>query len=324
MLAPLAETRERSPLLDLGIESLGIYPAFVDELAEVSGSDVEIQGPGMIRLARTEKDLVLLHSLYDWQQGLGVPLERLSCEEVARLEPALGSEQVGGLLSPLERHIAPRRLLLALCRAAAAGGVWLKAHSPVEGFVAHGGRVNAVETPAGVVSCRELLLAGGAWNGGLASRLHLEIPISPIRGQVVSIACAGVLKHTIYTHQGYLVPRESGELIAGATEDEAGFNCYPTAEGVKAILDFATSVVPALGSAPFDGACAGLRPVTPDRLPVLGSIPGWDNAHVAGGHFRNGVLLAPVTASRMAGWILERKTWEGMDGVSAERFGNEA
>ena len=139
----------------------------------------------------------------------------------------------------------------------------------------------------------------------LAEALRIQIPIRPIRGQMAALRCAMLLSHTVYCHDGYLVPRADGRLLIGATQEDVGFNCVPTTEGIQKLLAFATRMIPELAHAQFESAWAGLRPASADDLPVLGLAPGWRNVFVAAGHFRNGILLAPITADLISRLIAE-------------------
>jgi glycine oxidase len=153
-----------------------------------------------------------------------------------------------------------------------------------------------------------VVIAGGAWTPQIAAWLGAEVGVEPIRGQILALAPSPMpVRHTIYTRAGYLVPKPDGRLIVGATEDCAGFDARPTAAGIARLLAMAAELAPELAAAPFVCAWAGLRPATPDHLPLLGPLPGWENVTLATGHFRNGVLLAPLTGALIAGWLLDRR-----------------
>src|SRR5262249_39061471 len=146
------------------------------------------------------------------------------------------------------------------------------------------------------IACEHLVVAGGAWSREIGKMLSADLPIRPVKGQIVSLRqMPPPIHHTIYSHHGYLVPRGDGRIIVGATAEEAGFDTRPTVGGIRTLCDSAVNLVPALENAPFDSVWAGLRPAAPDGLPVLGLLPGWTNVHAATGHFRNGILLAPIT-----------------------------
>lgn len=320
MLAPLAETGSRTPLLDLGLESLALYSQFVEELAAATGVPVALQGPGMLRLAQTPARVEALQKVFAWQRSLGLSLEWIEAEDVRRMEPALDPGIAAAVFSPKEKSVDPRTLLCALEKACVSSGVQLVTETPVVGLETSERRVAAVRTADGNISCGELVLAAGAWTPAIARMLDLVIPVVPLRGQMVALACPGKLSHTVYSDEGYLVPREDGKLLVGATEENVGFELRPTVGGISGLLGLAGRLLTDASPLPFHSAWAGLRPASPDHLPILGSATGWANLHLATGHFRNGILLTPVTARIMAAWITERESDPLLRGVELNRF----
>lgn len=305
MLAPLAETRGPGPFLDLALASLRRYPDFTALLREEAETDLAIQGPGMLRVARTEAEAEAQCAAWEWQQETGLPLSCLSADELRRLEPALGPDIRAALFSPEERHIAPRILHCALQRACQRHGVEVRVETLVVGFETADGRVTAVQTPQGVISGGHFIVSGGAWSQGLAKMLGACLPVSPLRGQALALSpeMPLPLRHTLYTHGGYLVPR-AGQIIVGATEEIVGFDAGCTPEGQTYLQELANVLVPSLSSSRVTERWAGLRPVSADGLPLLGRLPGWANLHAATGHGRNGILLAPITGEVMAAHLL--------------------
>jgi glycine oxidase len=317
MLAPLAEAREPSPFVALALASLHLYPGIAAALHEAIGLDVELRGPGMLRVALTDGEAEALRQEWAWQREAGLRMEWLTGQEARRLEPALAPEVRAAIFSPEERHVEPRRLVRAWGLAAAARGVRVREGTAATGFETRRGgadrsapgsaanRVTAVLTGETRTPCGALVVAGGAWSGEVAGCLGARLPVFPVRGQILALACLPPpVRHTIYTHTGYLVPKADGRIVVGATEDRAGFDARPTASGMGRLLTMAPALAPALAEAPFESAWAGLRPATADRLPLLGPLPGWENVVLATGHYRNGILLAPITAERLAEYIV--------------------
>jgi glycine oxidase len=311
MLAPLAEAPEPSPFVALGLASLRLYPGIAATLYEEVGLDAELRGPGMLRVALTEGEVEALRRQWMWQRETGLPLEWLTGVEARRLEPALAPEVCAAIFSPEEQHVEPRRLVRAWGLAAVGRGVRVREGVAVTGFETRHGRVTGVVTGAACVDCDVLVVAGGAWSGELAGLVGaaggrpIDLPVFPVRGQILALACLPPpVRHTIYAQTGYLVPKADGRVVVGATEDHVGFNARPTARGMGRLLAMAPALVPALADAPFESAWAGLRPATVDRLPLLGPLPGWENVVLATGHYRNGILLAPITAERVARQIV--------------------
>ncbi len=307
MLAPLAEARREGPFVPLAVESLHLWPLFVDQLVEETETALRIAGPGMLRVARTPAEEAALCAALDWQRGFALPLHRLNAAELHALEPALGTGVCGGVLSPDERHVEPRLLLQALEEACLKRGVTIKPETTVTGFETGGGRVLAVQTEKTRLSGGAYVITSGAWSEALGLALGSHLPIHPLRGQMLAFGPLHPIpfKHTLYAQGGYLVPRTRGRVIAGATEERAGFDAHTTEAGIGSLAAMAAALVPSLSAAPQHSIWAGLRPVSADGLPLLGRLPGWDNIHVAAGHGRNGILLTPLTGRLMAAHLLQ-------------------
>jgi glycine oxidase len=306
MLAPLAEAREAGPFLMLALAGLEAHSPWLERLRVETGMDVGPHGPGMLRLAAVG-EAETLRASFEWQQNQGLPLEWLDAAAARQLEPALAPCD-GALFSPQERHVQPPLVVQALARSVVAKGGRVTEGTTVRGFVTGRARVQAVLTREGEVPCGEVVIAGGAWTTSIAAELGASLGVVPIRGQILALAPHPLpICHTVYTRAGYLVPKPDGRLIVGATEDQAGFTARPTAAGVERLLNVAVRLAPDLAAAPFHSAWAGLRPATSDRLPLLGPLPDWQNVALATGHFRNGVLLAPLTGALLAEWVLYRR-----------------
>ena len=307
MLAPLAEAGREGPFVPLAVESLRLWPLFVDQLREESHSALCIAGPGMLRVARTQAEDAALCAALAWQRSFGLPLHRLNAAEIHALEPALGPSICGGVLSPLERHIEPRLLLQALEQACLRRGVVIQSGAEVIDFKTGAGCVQAVQTEKTRISGGAYVITSGAWSKSLGLALGFNFPVHPLRGQMLALGPLHPVpfRHTLYTHGGYLVPRTDGRVIAGATEERTGFDARTTDAGIGSLAAMAAAMVPRLSAAPQHSIWAGLRPVSADGLPLLGRLSGWDNVHVAAGHGRNGILLTPLTGRLMAAHLLQ-------------------
>lgn len=322
MLAPLAETSAPGPFLDLALDSLRRYPAFVAALRDDSGLELDIQGPGMLRVARTDAEESALCRALAWQPALGLPLHRLTGADARRLEPGLSPEVQAAVLSPSEKHVEPHRLLAALAAACRHRGVKILSNHPATGLETSAACIQAVRSGLARHTFGTLVLAAGAWTRPLGHVQVQPVPVTPLRGQILALGpqSPAPFSHTLYTHGAYLVPRADGRIVAGATEEWAGFAVETNDAAIQGLRAEASALAPALAGWPLHSAWAGLRPVSADGLPLLGRVPGWDNVHVATGHGRNGILLTPITGALVADHLLHDATLPAA--FDPARFGN--
>lgn len=306
MLAPLAEARAPGPLLSLGLDSLRRYPAWASALASASGLDIAPLGPGLLRVARTNMETEALQMAFAWQVSLGLPLTWLTGAEARAREPSLAPDIQAAILSPTEQHIPPRPLLTALRQACSRAGVAVRRGQRAVGLAAGGRRILTVQSQTQQHHGGWVLVTAGTWSAEWGGALRAPLPITPVRGQALTLGplSPSPLSYTIYGTSGYLVPRPGGLILAGATEEDAGFDVKTTREGRTTLRGMASALVPELAGVPVAESWAGLRPICADGLPVLGVSPGWDNVVLAAGHGRNGILLAPETAELVAALIL--------------------
>lgn len=300
MLAPLKEFAEPGPLLDLGLHAVRLYPEWVRELEDLTGRDVQLSLDGLVTVA-LEGEEEGLAAKYRWQKAAGYDVHWLEGKEVRELEPLLTERIAAAVYSPGEGHVNNRLLLQALVTACRLQGVQMLAGCVVSKLAVHAGRVVGAETTAGSLRADQTVVCSGAWAGIMLEMLGVSIPLRPVRGQVAAVSSAGIpLRKVVFGSSGYLTPKKDGKIVLGATEDESGFQREVTLAGLANVLQGVMPYVPALHDAAFLEAWAGLRPATADGKPLLGSVPGWDGLYLAGGHFRNGILLSPVTAKTMA------------------------
>jgi glycine oxidase len=326
MLAPLAESDEPSPFLDLGLASLRLFPALAAELRETTGIDIELTYNGLLRVAMHEEEAEQLQANLRWQSAYGLPLRWLDAREVRAVEPLAGPTLCGALYSEGEPHVASLRLARALAESAARRGAQLLEGQQVIGLVTARDRVVAVRTLDGEVPAGQVVLAAGAWSAIVAEWLGAReyVPVFPIRGQILALkALPRTLRHTLYTREGYVVPKGDGSLIVGATEDQAGFDTRVQARGIATLLDVLKVLAPDLREMPFERAWAGLRPCSADKLPILGMLPGWENVVVAAGHYRNGILLSLITGQTIATLLVRGESDPLLQPFWPERFGED-
>ena len=331
MLAPLTEAsygEER--LLRLGVAAAGRWPAYAAELAADSGCDPGLRDTGTLVVAHDSGDHAELERFAGYAQGLGLPLQPLSGRQCRELEPMLAPDIRGGLLAA-DRSAHNRATVAALLAACGRAGVALAARTATA-LVLDGDVVVGVELddgsrlPGGTV-----VLAAGSWSPLLAGLPPGAVPpVRPVRGTILRLAtppdyrtAGGVLTRTLRgTVAGshvYLVPREDGEVVVGATTEEAGYDDRATAGGVWELLRDARLLLPVISELTFVEAWSGLRPVTPDNAPLVGRST-VDGLVLATGHGRNGVLLAPITADAVAAVILDGTISDELEPFSPLRF----
>ena len=317
LLAPIDESTETS-FARLALASWRLYPDVVRDLQERTGIDVEYVTRGTIyptSAAQKRRDVG------QWADIQEFGVEMLEGEGLHRLEPALSPKIRHAIFVKGDHWLNNQRLVLAYAQAAAAAGVELETGRNVSRLVVEGGRARAVVTEGERFDGDAVLLAAGAWSGELMAGLGATLRIEPRRGQMIALAhVPAVVTHCVHG-EVYLVPRPSGELLIGATVERAGFQRVVTAEGIAGLLHSAIELVPAVRELPIARTWCGFRPWAPDSLPVLGPWPGVEGLFVATGHFRNGILLAPITARLMTEWITGGQPSLTMTDFLPERFG---
>jgi glycine oxidase len=303
MLAPQVEADKSDAFLELSSASRDMYPAFADALLEETGIDVELERTGTLLVAFNERDESEALRRYDWQKSVGLSVERLTAVEARELEPCLSPLLRSALRFPRDWQVENRRLVAALIAAVEQLGVRLLTNTSVESLRIERGRVTGVETSRGRLSAPVVITACGAWTSliTLPDKRAMPIRIEPVRGQMLCFEAQGKrARHVIYSPRGYIVPRLDGRLLAGSTTESAGYDKRVTARGLQIILAQALEIAPSIGELPFVDAWAGLRPRGFDDLPVMGMSAEIENLFYATAHYRNGILLAPITGELIA------------------------
>jgi glycine oxidase len=304
MLAPVAEVEfgdAGQAVLELGLRSAEMWPGFAAELERASGEEVGLLRTGTLVLARDEDEARELERQITFRKSLGLRTSRLPPSQARVREPALAPTVRLALEAPDDHSVDPRLVLTALRRACDAAGAQLREHSPAAHVA-----LDDASTVTGVVlddgesvSAHHVVIAAGAWSGrfeGLPP--EARAPVRPVKGQILRLrdpAGPGLLEHVVRFEGGYLVPRADGRYMLGATVEERGFERHATAGGVYELLRDAHELVPGVSELQIEELCVGLRPGTPDNVPVIGA------GKLAGlmwatGHHRSGILLAPLTA----------------------------
>jgi glycine oxidase len=294
MLAPVTEAEfGEEHLLRLNLESAALWPAFASELEEASGMSVGFEPRGGLAVAVDRDDAEELRRVHQLQRSLGLESEWLTPSAARTLEPGLAPRIAGAIHAPGEAHVDPVAVVAALVRAFEDAGGQIAKRS-VTAIHAERGRVDTDEGP---VDAGAVVLAAGAWSAQVA-----DVQVHPVKGQVLHLrtreGAAPLAGRIISTPRVYVVPRADGRVVIGATVEEKGFDTTVDAGAVHRLLEAAWEVLPDVWELEFVGALAGLRPGTHDNRPLIGAAPG-DGLIYATGHYRNGILLAPVTAQRV-------------------------
>ena len=321
MLAALSDEGERPPIFTrLCDESLKLFDTLLPALAE-TGIDVYHRRTDILHVAVTQSEADETEALYRRRRAT-TPVRWLDGAEARRLEPHASPRTVAAMLTPGAQYADPRRLTQAIGEAARRAGATMREHEPVTRFLRRGDRIAGVRTTRGVYEGTTTLLASGPWTLALAKRLGAEIPVRPVRGQMLSLEGPSPegLSHMIWGAHAYLIPREDGQTYVGATLEDVGYRNHTTAGGLHGLRAGAAAVVPSLAQAKQRRAWAGLRPGTPDDMPIMGRLPGWSNAWVSTGHYRNGILLAPIAGQLMARSIIAGRPDAMLSQLSPTRF----
>lgn len=302
MLGPQAEADRDDEFFRFCCVSRDLYPAFAAELLDETGVDVELDRSGTLYLSFSDDDSRVLRERFEWQRAVGLAVEHLSAEEGRRREPFVSPDVREALFFPNDWQVENRKLLAALRRYAEINGIAIHENTAVERVTVEDGRAIGVETAHGRISTDRTILTTGAWTSliklGVAD---MPFAVEPVRGQMVVFQTAKrVFQSVIYSGNGYLVPRFDGRVLAGSTSEKAGFDRSLTENAAAELRRMASDIAPSTAGLPTVDHWSGLRPFAFDTLPVIGDIDGISGLTVATAHYRNGILLAPLTARIVA------------------------
>ncbi len=321
VLAPYLEAHER-PLVELGARSLALYDEFVARVVEDSGAAVQYVRSGTLEVADGAASFARLQARGRAYGASGVPVEVLAGAALRAAEPRLAEHIAGGLLVHPHGFVGATDLAGALQRAAAAHGVTFVTATAVARVSRQGGELS-VDTGGDVIACERVVLAAGSWTGQVEVDGGETIPVRPVRGQLLHLGWpARALSRVVWAAHCYLVPWTDGTVLAGATIEDVGFEERVTVTGVRQLLEMAQAIIPGVGEAWFREARVGLRPATPDELPVVGASTRLPGLVYATGHYRNGILLAPLTAALVADLVLDEQDDPALGMMAPSRFGD--
>jgi glycine oxidase len=320
VLAPYLAAHVGSQLLELGGRSLDLYDEFVARVVEDSGSAVQYVRSGTLEVACDAAAAQRLQKTACLCRNLGVASNYLDQPAVREAEPQLSETVLSGLVVPSHGFVGATDLTNALRRAAGAYGVAFTP-STSAAKVSRRGEGLQVETPADTVVCDAVVIAAGSWSGQVEAEGEEPVPVRPVRGQLLHLGWPQAPPNqVIWTDRCYLVPWTDGSVLVGATVEDVGFDERATVAGVRQLIDMTCELVPTARKAWFQGVRVGLRPGTPDDLPAIGPSERLAGLFYATGHFRNGVLLAPLTAQLVADYVLDGTRDAALEATSLSRF----
>lgn len=302
ILCPLHPWRYPDAVQALAWRAAAAYPALADRLARTTGIDPEWTRSGLLILGGDEAAALA------WGRRWAQPAAICTPAEVATLEPALACANRPAVRLAAVAQVRNPRLLRALAQALEARGVAIHTRCPVQRLQVAAGRVVALETGTGLLATDgPVVVAAGAWSAGLLAPLGAPLPVAPIKGQMLLFEAApGLIRHVVLQTDRYAVPRRDGRVLFGSTVEQTGFDTATDAATREQLQADAVRLIPALAKARLAAHWAGLRPGSPEGIPVVGRHPALRNLWVNAGHFRNGVLLAPATAELLVDRLLGR------------------
>jgi len=322
MIAPQGEQLEPEAFSDLCWTSHSLYPQFVAEVEELSGAEVGYRRDGSLLVALDDEQASELGEIAEAQAHRGFEVERLRLEAARERVPGLGDGIREALFLPGDHWVDNERLTAAVIEAAGRLGVTFHSGTAVSRFEVRNHRVQSIEADGTSLSAGEFVLAAGCWSGTLAASAGIELPMEPCRGQMLEFE-GGELPMVVRAGHHYVVPRPGHRVLVGTTAEYVEFEKSVTAGGLASVLEGVLRILPSLKECRLRRAWAGLRPDTADHLPILGRSAA-DNLTVATGHFRNGILLAPVTARLIADVVLTSSSPPVLEPFRADRFAFEA
>lgn len=327
MLSPAPDSPEAVPLVPLAQESLRLYPDFIAAIEGTSGKSVAFTRAGAFEILNGNNATACRDRLLAQCASLGIAAEPIPIESARASEPALNPNAAAVVWMSGEASVDPRLLTEATLEAAKNRGVEIVASRAVTSILSETGRCMGVIAGGERIAAANVIVAAGSFCGSLSENtaddtiaIARYAPTHPVRGQMLAMRSSKVnLKKVLRSEHGYIVPRADGRVIAGSTLENVGFVKDTTPEGLRKIFEAAVGLAPALAGAEIVETWAGLRPGTPDQLPIIGptDTPG---LLIATGHYRNGILLAPITARLIREWIVEGKTSFDAGGFSPLRF----
>lgn len=303
IVSPLYPWRYSPAITALAHWSQDYYPGLGNRLMQQSGVNPEVHETGLYWLDLEDEDQALA-----WAQREGRPLHRVDMDKVHAAVPSLGPGFSRAVYMSGVANVRNPRLLKALRGALAKmPNVRIVEHCAVSGFVLDGRQVVGVNTSQGEMRADRVVVAAGAWSGNLLAKLGLELPVKPMKGQMILFKCAeDFLPSMVLAKRRYAIPRRDGHILVGSTLEDVGFDKTPTEDALESLRATAIDLLSGLADAEVVKHWAGLRPASPEGLPFIGAVPGYEGLWLNCGHFRNGLVLAPASCQLLADLMVGR------------------
>lgn len=326
MLGPQAEADKVDPFFELCSASRNLYPRLAEELLAETDVDIELDRTGTITLAFNDEDGAKLNARARWQRAAGLELETLFPEDLAKLEPYVSATAQFGLLFANDWQVENRKLVTALIRYADINGIEIIENVAVNSLVLEGNRVLGAETSKGPLHAATTVLTTGAWTSliKLGSE-ELPLKVEPVRGQIIVLRPnERVFVHVMHTARGYIVPRADGRFLVGSTTEHVGFDGSVSEDAAVKLREAAREMSPSFTGAEIEDHWSGLRPYSGNGMPVTGKLAEIGGIIIATAHYRNGILLAPITAEIVSRSIVNGESSSLSDVFAPERLGGPA
>jgi glycine oxidase len=319
ILSPAPENPATVAMVPLGKASLSLYPEFIAQVEEISGKSAGFRAKGTLEALFSHDTKAELSTIIALHHGLGLKAEPLRAEDARELEPALSEEVEAAVLRPDECSVDNRALTSAVLDAAQRSGAEIHSGNGAKAIWREGDRCRGLILQNEKVEAKWTIIAAGSFSAAIDG-VATYAPVRPAKGQMVALRAEDVdIVRVLWSEHIYLVPRNDGRILAGATVEYVGFDKRTTAGGIEKILSAAIDLAPRLANARIEETWAGLRPDSPDHLPILGPAD-LEGLLMATGHFRSGILLTPITARLIREWITEQKVSLDWDRFSPLRF----
>jgi len=319
MISPAPENPGMIPFVPMSLASVALYPDFIRRVEALSGISVGYRKFGALDVLLDGDVQEELSTVIALQHGVGLKAQALTGEQARQMEPALTEEMEAAIFREDEASLDTRALTEGTLKAAERKGVQIFAKNGAKALWKAGGRCRGLVLENGEVEAKWTVIAAGCYSARIAGA-EAYAPVFPAKGQMLALRCESVeIKRILWLEHKYLVPRSDGRIIAGSTIERTGFDHDVTAGGVRLILSEVMKMVPGLEQARIEETWAGLRPDSPDHLPIIGPTD-VEGLLIATGHFRSGILLAPVTARMIREWVCTQKVSVDWERVSPIRF----